>query len=442
MSMPPPTPKVRTSNVYLIVDTRERGVIPFIEDSLRRAPFAAPLNFAHTIGQINTGDYLICRRGENGGKPVILAVIERKTHADFAASFKDGRFENLSKMLAMRAATGCQLYFFVEGTAFPDPARSFARIPYANIKAAIVDLQTQHGVFITLTKDEQHTATSLAEFMYSYDKAQTQTKPRALLSEFAPASAFAAASECKVGTEAGIADPSCETAIAEPTCEAEPEFTISIPASLTALIEVSDGDMAIAALSCLRGISVVLGKLIVQEFSIADLVCKRISMAQIVALKTASGRKINKDAIASLTAIRNGAEEQCAKVLSGLRNVTLGTAKTILASTGGMQALCSAHIDELQEIKLEQKSRTVRLGRTRAEKILSVLSFCAAEKQTQSKNGPPPPGEPAPAKNAVRAALARAEQARGAQPATPVTDVEIQTVLAGYTEDELLELFG
>jgi len=468
--MPPSTPKVRTSDIYLIVDTRERGVIPFVEDSLGRAPGAVPLNFAHVVGQVNTGDYLICRRGVNGGKPIVLAVIERKTHVDFAASFKDGRYENLNKMLAMRAATGCQLYYFVEGPAFPEPTRRFARIPFANIKAAEVDLQVVHKVFVVLTKDEQHTAASLAEFMYSFDKSITQPKPRAAIpANFAPAEAFA-----------GVEQPqetACEELKGQEDVQEEmpePEFLPTVPSALTALVAVSDGDTAIAALSCLRGINVVLGKLIIQEFSIADLACKRISASRIAALKTASGRIINKDAISSLTAVAAGLETHCAKVLSGLRNVTLETAKAILKAVGGMQALCAADVTKLQEIKLEQKTRTVRLGKLRAEKILSVLRYCDAERPSpdDAKVGGLPPGKIAPAgneptKNAVKAALARAteakvcKRAKGGKPAGPnmasLDDVYIDpdptpvpeptpnpasNLLAEFDEDELLELLG
>lgn len=50
----------------------------------------------------------------------MLAAIERKSHADFAASFKDGRHENIRN-----AATACKL----EGPAFPCPTTKFGGIP-------------------------------------------------------------------------------------------------------------------------------------------------------------------------------------------------------------------------------------------------------------------------------------------------------------------------
>ena len=85
------------SHTYLVSDTRERHVHGFIETLFDQAGSAC------MVAQINTGDYLICRRLA-GGQPEILACIERKSLKDFAASFKDGRYENRLKMLDLKNA--------------------------------------------------------------------------------------------------------------------------------------------------------------------------------------------------------------------------------------------------------------------------------------------------------------------------------------------------
>ena len=89
--------RTTVSTTFLVVDARERAVIPFIESEFKVHAFA--------IKQVTTADYVICRQPRDGESPIVLAAIERKTHADFAASFKDGRFHNVHKMRALRAAT-------------------------------------------------------------------------------------------------------------------------------------------------------------------------------------------------------------------------------------------------------------------------------------------------------------------------------------------------
>ena len=128
----------KVSNTYLIADARERAVIPFIETEFQEHAFI--------VKQVTTADYLICQQRRKG--PVVLAAVERKTHEDFAASFKDGRHENIAKLRALRAATGCHLYYFIEGAAFPSPNRRFGRIPFSNILAAITKLMVRDGIFI------------------------------------------------------------------------------------------------------------------------------------------------------------------------------------------------------------------------------------------------------------------------------------------------------
>ncbi len=417
-------PKIRTSDVYLIVDTRERSVIPFVEDSLGRAPGAVPLNFAHVIGQVNTGDYLICRRGCAGEQPTVLAVIERKTYIDFAASFKDGRCKNLDKMLAMRAATGCQLYYFIEGPAFPAPTRRFARIPYANIKAAIVKLQVESGVFIVQTEDEQHTATSLAEFMRAYDVRGSASQQSAAPIEgasFAPAAAFAAAMPAIVKTvEAGHSGRMPAT-ISSPEAPDDSLFTPTVPAALTALVEVSEGDATIAAWSTLRGISVVLGKILTCNFSIADLASKRIGDARIKALRTATGRPINKDAVVSLLSIQSGSEEHSVKVLSGLRNITAETAAVILRTVGGLGKLCATTAAVLEAVSLKQKTRTVKLGKARAERILRILHYNEGKEPSLASSPPAPPPKLAP--RSKGASLSRLIPPLGPKPRTAAKNV-------------------
>ena len=57
----------------------------------------------------------------------IIIVIERKTWTDLAASFRDGRKENIHKLQQYREQTGAKIAYLIEGKAFP--SKSLTLIP-------------------------------------------------------------------------------------------------------------------------------------------------------------------------------------------------------------------------------------------------------------------------------------------------------------------------
>jgi ERCC4-type nuclease len=134
----------------LIVDNRERALFSHIDKEIKI--------FNYEKMQLNTGDYLIMFN------KTIKACIERKTYTDFAASFRDGRYRSeLENMKKMRNETNCQLFFIIEGNAFPSPTSKFSRVPYPCILGAINKLMLRDNIFIIQTKNEEHTAKKLNE---------------------------------------------------------------------------------------------------------------------------------------------------------------------------------------------------------------------------------------------------------------------------------------
>lgn len=345
--------KKGVSDVYLIVDARERAVIPFIETEFQE--------HAYVTKQVNTGDYLICQKPTAGTQPIIRACIERKTYEDFAASFKDGRYENIKKMRALRTKTGCQLYYIIEGPAFPHPNRRFARIPYSSILSAITKLMVRDGVFIVQTEDESHTAKRLVDLMRVFE---TET----------PYAAVPPVGEAADGDDAATGG------------DLVGEGALVIPTVITARIEQTDDDAIVNVWARLRGVSVVLGKILSREFTIAELVTQKVPIDRIRALKTSTGRPINKDALASLLAVRINSAEHAVKLVSGLRNITPAVAKLILDSAGGLVKLCSYPAATLAMVAIPQKNRTIKLGQIRADRIRRMLHY---------KEGGAPPEEPA-----------------------------------------------
>ena len=325
-----------TTTVCLIADTREQNVIPFLETEI--------LQYEWKTVQINTGDYVIC----NGSN--ILACIERKTYIDFAASFKDGRYANIKKMIDLREKHGCQLYFFIEGPQFPSINRKFSGIPFFNIQAAITSMMVNDGIFVIHTENENHTVKRLNDLLKCYSRKLTIT-------------GGSAAAE-------SAAAPTAESAAA-PAAESAAEPAIVIPECLTGRIEQTNDDLIIKMWSKLDGVSVVFGRILANNFSIADLATGKVPIKSAQDLKTATGRAITKKASDSLEKLENYGES----MLSEITGLSKSMSEQILISSGGLDKLCNLSIQEMSAIKIHQKTRIIQLGSIKATKIFDILNY-------------------------------------------------------------------
>jgi ERCC4-type nuclease len=321
------------SGTYLIADARERAVIPFIEKGFREHAFL--------VKQVTTADYLICRQeaanetaeaGQNSAQgTALLCAIERKSHEDFAASLKDGRHNNVRKLTALRAETGCALFYFVEGPAFPDPRQRFSGIPFGNILAAMTRLMVSDGIFVVQTECAAHSAHRLLDFVRAFDSAPV------------PAVAQTAA------------------------------LCLAVPEILTRRAQESDREAAVCMWSMLDGVSVTIGTLLSKAVSVAELAARAVGPDEILALRTENARPINKEAVASLLGLRDGSIEIAVSLLSGLRGITPPVARVLLEACGGLSGLC-AH-PGLAAVPIAQKTRSVQFGKARAERVTRILHY-------------------------------------------------------------------
>jgi hypothetical protein len=161
------------SGVGLIADTRERAVHPFLSTELAGNPRSKSqhlkVGVPHAISQIQVGDFIITEGGPDLSARV-LAVVERKTHADFAASLTDRRHENKNKMIEMRRLTGCDVFYLMEGPAFPTKSTRFGRVPWSTIQAAAYSLSVRDRIFLLHSKNAQDTASVLNVLSRTYLK--------------------------------------------------------------------------------------------------------------------------------------------------------------------------------------------------------------------------------------------------------------------------------
>lgn len=142
--------------MQIIVDARERAVIPYMEK------YATDLHIDYIVKTITTGDYAICCNGH------IVLIIERKTYADLASSIRDGRKENINKLLALRNATGCRVAYLIEGAVSYPPGKLFSHIPYKNLRAHLDHLMLRDDVHMIYAANQNETASRLFEIAKNY----------------------------------------------------------------------------------------------------------------------------------------------------------------------------------------------------------------------------------------------------------------------------------
>lgn len=361
------------THTYLVSDTREHHVHAFIENMFDE------VGAAYTVAQINTGDYLICRR-LSGGQPEILACIERKSLKDFAASFKDGRYENRLKMLDLRDKTGCQLYFFVEGPAYPKPTWKVSRIPYGSILSAMTNMMLRDGIHVVQTENEMGTAQRLLDFVRGFEKTDVPyTYP--------------------------LAD---EDEVVGGAPRRSVEITADgVPLMVMGAIEKCDDLLVVEVWAKLTGVSMPTAQVVADSFSVADLVTGQVTLEELDALRTRGGRQLVKKGKASLRALRRGAQKEEIKILSGIPGISPAMATQILTTggAGGTPVTLSAFLaygpGAMAATSIRQKGRTVRLGDARAERIHRLMHRRAG-RTANTGDGAPPGGEggmapPAPA---------------------------------------------
>lgn len=316
------------TNCVLIIDARERHVTRHHSELE---------GITKEIKQITTGDYVVLAPTGN-----ILAVIERKSLEDFAASIKDGRADNRRKLVELRAQVGCRIVYIIEGPEFPKQNDSFGNIPYPYIESAIFHLMIRDGVVVIRTKDSLDTAKALKRFMMSMDNL---CRNEVLNCD-------------SVGTE----QPQIKDLLVDASRD-------TIMSMLTKKHEKTDQEVAREMWSQFPGISVESADEYISRWSIADIVCGRIPRDTILNTKMANGRKISKKASASLSGINKIIE---ARLLQSVPGVSHATA-VVLTNKTPLKSLLSYSSGALAIQTVNDNGR--KLGDKLAEKILKYFNY-------------------------------------------------------------------
>jgi len=324
--------------MLLIVDTRERATIPFIDVELQneidkntRNKSAIPIKLNYQIEQINTGDYLICDDDNN-----IMLCIERKTYIDYAQSLKDGRYENKEKMLDLRTKSGCNLMFIIEGIAFPEPDRKFGHIPYCNIEASEFHMALRDNIHVMHTKDTQHTIKQIIKFMVAYNKFRINEEPIQ--------NTQIQNNEIVGGIEKLNLD------------------------DIKKVIPKGNDLIIIQCWSALPAISNITGTYLATKFTINEFFASNIEEIEEYKINE---RKFSKNAIQSLINLHKGNTDLMAKLITPIRGISKETAIKITISID----LRNATLETLQEINVSSiPDKPRKLGPAKAAAILEILN--------------------------------------------------------------------
>lgn len=321
----------------LIVDTRERMVTPFIEAQVKDYPI--------TTSQVTAGDYSIVFQGK------IVAIIERKTLDDYAASIKDSRHENKEKMKAVRDQYGCQVYYIVEGPLKPPPSAKYGGkgskgIPYyPNIDNSIFRLRTHHDIFVIRSEGLADTALQIDRLLIALtDKMMT-----------------------KVITGGTITTT---------------ETASSISQTLSSQTRRTDDRVVIEMWKGISGVSESVANALLNLTSLADLLTGKTTRAILKEkLKTGNNRSVNDKTISNIAAltIRETVYDGAVlakyatlnKVLGGIPGLTRATASKI---TGNIKSweLPTATPEQIGNISQSAKRK---VGVAMGEKVLKYITY-------------------------------------------------------------------
>lgn len=158
-------------SIHIYIDQRERKNFNYFETIFNQPPiFDKRDNVTYEIKTLTVGDFLITHKFNDNEK--ILAVIERKTLKDYAATMKDDkRYQNKNKLIKLREETNCKVFYLVEGHLNPKYNTQYCGIEYSKILANIHTMEIVEDFHIVRQSNGENTAKWLkfiAEYYSGY----------------------------------------------------------------------------------------------------------------------------------------------------------------------------------------------------------------------------------------------------------------------------------
>lgn len=285
-----------------------------------------PLN----IEQITTGDYAI----QCGSQ--IIAIIERKTWADLAASIKDPkRKANHQKLLDMRYHTGCSIFYIIEGRAFPSPECKIGRMPFDALQSYLDHVMIRDGCHVIHSANPEGTALRILALVR-----HTISTWGAIKDRFA----------------------------------VEETLTTGAAEKLKVRHHHDDDTIRDSMLMCMVGVTAVSAPVLkAAHISMFDVLRGDVTVAAIAELKYPSGGRFGDKRAQQIIGNKNNVAVH-AKILSAIPGLTQDTAKKILKKYSIVE-LVNTDADDISEIvKKITNGKPVKVGPTLAEKIKRMIA--------------------------------------------------------------------
>ena len=358
------SPKPKGPKISILVDDRERKVIPFFEEFDKEV----------SVGRITTGDYAIMVT-EPKKKPYPLVIFERKSWKDFSDSFKTNRFENNKNLYEFRDKYKCRIIFILEGQAFPAPTRKFSGIPHKNIQAKIDHMMLVDGFQMIQTQNCKMTAKRIIDIANSCEKHFE------LIRESTLKTSYSGSSETE---ESG--SESDESGSSE---DSEAEFVI--PDAMKKVRHKTNDRVLLDMWISLPQVSNLTAKVLSEKWSISELVSGKVFARDIAELTYPSGTRIGEKRAKQILVIANEVDstktggnvvtlkkaiefkKAQTKLLSSIHGVSKITA-TEICKKYTLKQLCQTVVEkDLALVKRSPKANARNVGPALAKKILDLL---------------------------------------------------------------------
>lgn len=303
----------------LIIDDREQKITPFFQQEPDSQDFEVE------VKRIHIGDYAITDEEDN-----ILFIFERKTWEDLASSIKDGRKNNVEKLLTLREETNCKILYLIEGKSRYPADRKFCRIPFKNLQAHLDHLIVRDNIHVIYSLNNEDTSNRLKEFITNYSSIKETSS-----------------NSIQGGSE-----------------------------MLTKMIPKSDLSILYDIWRCIPNVTDKTTSLFLEnKISLADLILAKVKETDISVLKYPNGSIIGKRAkkICKIQELDNTDNyKHYVNILSSINGITKKTAALILVKYS-FQSILNGEVtvDQLKSIKKTEKAT---VGQKAANAIIKYIS--------------------------------------------------------------------
>lgn len=310
---------------WLAIDNRERAILEHRHhfDHIPNRPM-----------QMTVGDYAVCR----GDK--ILAIIERKSLEDYAASLKDGRHANKNKMTKLRDDVGCRVIYIVEGPLDPPADKLFGRTPYKYIENSIYHLMIRDHILVLRSRDTVDTSKKLARFVESMTTI-----------EWSPSEVY----DLTTG---------CEITGSDEVRNANPDAVLRADRSKT------DSDVLRELWACFKGITIETAEHYIRRWSLADVILKKIPRD---GPGSPSAVIINNRHIMKRTQVEllDPPIELKKRLLAGIPGISVKSAEEILDQIA-LDVMLEIGLEEVKQVQIGKKQKA--LGEAKAKQLLKLFT--------------------------------------------------------------------